>query len=100
MAVAVTADLNRKGETRLVVLGSSTFANNKFIRVFFNRNLFLNMSNWLAGEDQLITIGPHSIRSSRMELTAKEGSTIFYLSFLVLPEILLVLGLAVWWNRR
>ena len=100
VAVAVTADLKRKGETRLVVLGSSTFANNKFIRVFFNRDLFLNISNWLAGEDQLITIGPRSIRSSRMDLTAKEGSTIFYLSFLVLPEILLVLGLAVWWNRR
>ncbi|NIO08227.1 MAG: hypothetical protein GTO40_09580 [Deltaproteobacteria bacterium] len=84
----------------MVVLGSSTFANNKFIRVFYNRDLFLNIANWLAGEDRLITIGPRSIRSSRIDLTATEGSTVFYLSFLILPEILLMLGLAVWWQRR
>ena len=100
VGVAVTADLKKKGEAKIVVLGSSTFANNKFIRVFFNRDLLLNISNWLVGEDEFITIGPRSIRSSRIDLTAREGSTIFYLSFLVLPEILLVMGLAVWWKRR
>jgi len=100
IGVAVTADLKKKGEARVVVLGSSTFANNKYIRVFFNRDLFLNISNWLVGEDELITIGPRSIRSSRIDLTAGEGRTIFYLSFLILPEILLVAGLAVWWKRR
>jgi ABC-type uncharacterized transport system involved in gliding motility auxiliary subunit len=104
VGVAVTADVKKlgaknDGEAKLVVLGSSGFASNRFLHIFFNRDFFLNVVNWLGGEEEMISIRPRSIRASRVYLTEREGSMIFYLSFLILPEILLITGLAVWWKR-
>jgi hypothetical protein len=36
---------------------------------------------------------------SRVLFSEEQATSIFFLSVLVLPEILLVLGLAVWWRR-
>jgi len=105
IGVAVAANLkkmgvDKDGEAKIVVLGSAGFANNRFIQIFFNRDFFLNVTNWLVGQEDLISIRPRSIRSSRIQLSEKEGTMIFYLSFLFLPEILLIIGLGVWWRRR
>jgi len=105
IGVAVTANLKkigieREGDVKVVALGSSGFANNRFINIFFNRDFFLNVTNWLVGQEELISIRPRSIRASRIQLTETEGSMVFYLSFLILPEILLIVGLGVWWRRR
>ncbi len=48
IAVGLTAKL-RDGNAKMIVVGGSSFANNKFIKEFFNRALFLNMTNWLIG---------------------------------------------------
>ncbi|MBI4488761.1 MAG: GldG family protein [Deltaproteobacteria bacterium] len=105
IGVALTANLKKigiekDGDTKIVVLGTSGFANNRFINIFFNRDFFLNVINWLVGQEELISIRPRSIRASRIQLTEREGKTVFYLSFLLLPEILLIIGLGVWWRRR
>ncbi|MBI2986096.1 MAG: GldG family protein [Deltaproteobacteria bacterium] len=105
IGVAVTADLkkiggDKEGDAKIVALGTAGFANNRFINIFFNRDFFLNIVNWLVGQEEMISIRPRSIRSSRLQLTEREGTTVFYLSFLILPEILLITGLAVWWRRR
>ena len=105
VGVAVTADLkkigvDKKGDAKLVVLGAAAFANNQFLRNFFNRDLLLNAANWLVGHEGLITIRPRTFRASRVQLTEAEGNMIFYLSFLILPELLLIMGLSVWWRRR
>ena len=105
IGTAVTADLKKigaekNGEAKLVVLGTAAFANNRFINIFFNRDFFLNAVNWLVGEEELIAIRPRTIRSSRIQLTEGESAMVFYLSFLILPEILLITGLSVWWRRR
>lgn len=104
IGVAVSADLRAAGETageaRLVVLGTAEFANNRFLELFSNRDFFLSAVNWLAGEQAAISIRPRSLRPSRIQLTQAEGSIAFYLSFLVVPEIVLLIGLVVWWKRR
>lgn len=103
IGVAVTADLGAldrgEGEARLVVYGTAAFAENKYMNMLFNRDLFLNTFGWLAGQEELVSIRSRSIRMSRVQFSEEQARTIFYLSVLVLPEILLVLGLAVWWRR-
>ncbi len=105
LAVAVTAQLkdmgvDHDGEARLVVFGSAVFANNQYLGQYFNRDLFLNTVGWLAGEEELVSIRPRTLTASRAQFSAEQGTVIFYLSVLILPEFLLVAGLAVWWQRR
>ncbi len=90
-----------EGEARIVVIGSVEFADNQNIEgTFYNRDLFLNSVGWLAGQGDLLSIRPRGLRASRASFTSEEGTLIFYLSVLVIPELLLLLGLFVWWRRK
>ena len=105
LAVAVTANLkdmgaDHDGTARLVVFGDAVFANNQFISQYFNRDLLLNTVGWLVGEEGLISMRARTMRASRVQFSAEQGTVIFYLSVLILPELLLIAGLAVWWQRR
>lgn len=104
LAVTVTGKhkemgFDKEGETRLVVVGDADFANNQFVTQLFNRDLLLNVMNWLGGQEELISIRPRSIQASRAQLSPAESRSIFYLSVLIMPELLLLLGLTVWWRR-
>jgi ABC-type uncharacterized transport system involved in gliding motility auxiliary subunit len=104
IAVAVTGKhkemgFDKEGETKLIVVGDADFASNQFFGQLFNRDLVLNMMAWLGGEEQQISIRPRAIEASRAQLGPEETRRIFYLSVLVLPELLLFLGLTVWWRR-
>ena len=104
VAVAVEADLDKltrgKGTARIVVLGATEVANNQYIEQFFNRDFLINSIDWLAGQASGITIRPKTLRASRFNLTIQEFDVVFVLSVLLLPELLLLIGLAVWWERR
>jgi ABC-type uncharacterized transport system involved in gliding motility auxiliary subunit len=105
VAAAATAQLKKlgvekPGDAKVVAVGTAAFANNRYINIFFNRDFFLNSANWLVGQEEMISIRSRSIRASRVQLTETESAAVFYLSFLILPEILLIIGLAVWWRRR
>jgi len=89
-----------KKEARLVVFGDAAFIDNEFIHKMYNADLFLNTINWLAEEEELISIRPKTTRGSRVLMTPKETRDIFYMSVLILPEALLLFGLAIWWRRR
>jgi ABC-type uncharacterized transport system involved in gliding motility auxiliary subunit len=105
VVVAVEADLQQmatgNGQARLVVFGSVEFANNQHLDgTYFNRDLFLNAAGWLVGQADLLSIRSRSIRASRVNFSQEEGTVIFYLSVLVVPQLLLILGLVVWWRRE
>lgn len=105
IAVVVNADLkqveNKEGTTRLAVYGSVEFASNREIEgTYYNRDLFANTVDWLAGQTDLLSIRPRSVRASRVQFTAEQGTVIFFLSVLIIPELLLIAGIAVWWRRE
>lgn len=104
VAVATQAKPEGAGEnteTRLVVLGSAQVADNREMEgTYFNRDFLMNSFAWLAGEADLVSIRPREIRASRVQFSGQEGTIIFYLSVLLIPQLLLLSGLAVWWRRE
>jgi ABC-type uncharacterized transport system involved in gliding motility auxiliary subunit len=104
LAVAASAyakDIGGEGdaEFEMAVFGDSSFTTNKYWRQLFNDALALSVVGWLAGEEQLISVGSRAVRASRASLTAAQARSVFYLSVLVLPELILLCGVAVWWRR-
>ena len=88
------------GSARLIVFGDTEFADNQYVTEFFNRDFLVNGADWLAGEESQISIRPRSLRASRFRLTVDQFAIVFALSVLMLPELLLIAGIAVWWERR
>jgi ABC-type uncharacterized transport system involved in gliding motility auxiliary subunit len=104
VADAVDAD-NKKlkwgtGDGRLVVYGDTDFADNQTLSQVFNQDFFLNTVDWLAGQTATIAIRPRTLRASRVSLTVNQFNSVFVASVLLLPELLLILGIVVWWERR
>ncbi len=89
---------NQQG--RFVVVGSSGWVANNILRFNGNRDLFLNMMNWLSSDEDLISIRPKEPEDRRLSLTRRQMSMVFYLSVVALPLLVIGGGLVVWWRRR
>ena len=87
------------GEFEMAVYGDVQLATNKYWHQLYNDSLVLSTIGWLAGEQELISIGPRAVRASRAHLTPAQARTVFYLSVLIIPEVILLCGIAVWWRR-
>jgi ABC-type uncharacterized transport system involved in gliding motility auxiliary subunit len=83
-----------------VVVGSSRWVDNSFLRFNGNRDLFLNMLNWLSSDEDLISIRPKEPEDRRLSLTARQMMLVFYSSVVAIPLIILAAGFGVWWRRR
>src|SRR2546423_4518338 len=90
---------NNKG--RIVVVGSSNWvANNILGAPIGNRDLALNMMNWLTADEDLISIRPKDPEDRRLAMSRRQISTLVYSSVIFLPLIVIASGFMVWWRRR
>jgi hypothetical protein len=87
-------------ETRVAAFGDSDFASNGALGITGNRDLFLNTVNWLAQQENLISIRPRDPEDRRITLTADQERRIFYLTVLIVPGLILLAGVQTWWRRR
>ncbi len=87
-------------ETRLAVIGDSDFASNAVVGIQGNRDMFLNTVNWLAQQENLISIRAREPEDRRLTLTASAQRRIFWLSVLLLPAAILGVGVYTWMSRR
>ena len=87
-------------ETRPVVVGDSDFASNATVGIQGNRDMFLNAVNWLAQQENLISIRAREPEDRRLTLTAFQQRFVFWLSVLLLPAFSLSAGVYTWWRRR
>jgi ABC-type uncharacterized transport system involved in gliding motility auxiliary subunit len=85
---------------RFVVVGSSSWAANGFINFNGNSDLALNAINWLASDEDLISIRPKEREDRRITMTQAQLSWVRATSQFVLPLIVVVAGISVWWKRR
>ncbi|MCP4004756.1 MAG: GldG family protein [bacterium] len=87
-------------EGRLIVVGDSDFARNRYVSEFFNGDLVLNMANWLVGEEKFATIERKMPRASNIGMSVEQFANFRFLSLFFLPEAILMLGVVNWWRRR
>jgi ABC-type uncharacterized transport system involved in gliding motility auxiliary subunit len=89
-----------KAETRLAVFGDSDFVTNGFLAIPGNRDLFLNAVNWLAQQENMISIRPKDPEDRRITLTSVQERNIFWLTIFIIPGLILLTGVQTWWRRR
>jgi ABC-type uncharacterized transport system involved in gliding motility auxiliary subunit len=88
------------GQNRIVVVGSSSWVANGFFSFNGNRDLLLNMVNWLSSDEELISIRPKDPEDRRLSMSRSQMTMIFYTSVLLMPLAVIAAGLSLWWKRR
>src|SRR5262249_7903799 len=101
LAAAGTYNTGKEGtQGRFVVVGSSTWAANSFLRFNGNRDLAGNIVDWLGSDEDLISIRPKESDDRRITLTSGQLNLVKITSQFVLPFLVVVAGAMVWWKRR
>ncbi|MFM9885430.1 MAG: GldG family protein [Burkholderiales bacterium] len=86
--------------SRIAVVGDSDFATNSFFHIMGNGKLFLNTINYLAARENLIGIEPRTYDIPRVNLTNRQMKGTFFLSIILIPALMALVGIAVWWRQR
>lgn len=87
-------------EQRIVVVGNGAFLSNSYAGNGGNVDLGVNMVNWLAGEEQLITLQPRSTRDATVTMSKTQLGFIGLAFLFVAPLLLAAWGIWLWWKRR
>ncbi|OIQ79986.1 hypothetical protein GALL_382730 [mine drainage metagenome] len=95
--------MQRKAEhitQRVLVVGDGSFLANSFVANGGNLALGINMVNWLAGDDNLISIQPNLMKDTTVSYTKLQGALIFGGFIVLLPLAFVVTGVTIWRRRR
>ncbi|RLA10209.1 MAG: hypothetical protein DRQ60_00115 [Gammaproteobacteria bacterium] len=84
---------------RVVIVGDGDFVANAYLGNGGNRQLGLNIINWLAGDDQLINLQPIVAADTRLDLSPTHALIVGLGFLLVLPALLALTGGIIWWRR-
>ncbi|MEE9331833.1 MAG: Gldg family protein [Methylophilaceae bacterium] len=104
IGVALERTYGKKGQ-RIVVMGNANFLSNTFITNGGNLDFGINIVNWLAGDDALITIQPMPLKDANVTIPDTDsGRAIAWIVFhsfqFFIPLIFFVAGFVLWWRRR
>lgn len=101
LAAAGTYNTGKENsQGRFVVVGSSSWIDNGFIDFNGNNDLALNTINWLSSDEDLISIRPKPEDDRRITMTRSQLSWVRATSQFLLPIIVVIAGVGVWWKRR
>jgi len=65
-----------------------------------NGKLFLNAVNYLASQENLIGIAPRTYDLPRVNLTNRQIHGTVFLTIVLIPALMALVGIAVWWRQR
>jgi len=90
-----------KTESRLVVIGNSSFATDGLFGQQLNGDVFLNSVGWLSQrDDQTLSIRPKQANNRRINITPQQFSVLALIAVALVPLIGFVGGGILWWKRR
>jgi ABC-type uncharacterized transport system involved in gliding motility auxiliary subunit len=101
-------DLEKKGSgadkqgltAHLAVFGDCDFASNTYFNLQGNGDFFLNTVNFLAQQENLISIERPKSQSPLLTLSRSQERTLFWAGLLLMPLVVLVAGISVFRARR
>jgi len=104
VAVALERTYGKKGQ-RIVVVGNANFLSNTFVTNGGNLDFGINIVNWLAGDDELITIQPMPLKDANMAIPSTDAArmvawTVFHGFQFIIPLGFVIAGFWFWWRRR
>lgn len=104
VGVALEREYGKKGQ-RVVVVGNANFLANTFITNGGNLDFGLNIVNWLAGDDRLITIQPMPLKDINVTIPNDDKGrlvawTVFHAFQFFIPLAFFIAGFWLWWKRR
>jgi ABC-type uncharacterized transport system involved in gliding motility auxiliary subunit len=65
-----------------------------------NSDLALNTIDWLASDEDLISIRPKQEEDRRVTMTSAQMNWVRITSQFLLPLVVVFAGVSVWWRRR
>jgi ABC-type uncharacterized transport system involved in gliding motility auxiliary subunit len=90
-------------KARIAIVGTSAFGENHILPPSSNGanlELVLGTFQWLAHEDSLISLPPKSPRALPLTLTQQDQSTVIFITIFLMPGLIVLGGVMVWWRRR
>ncbi len=101
LAVAATTTASGSVKaSRLLAVGNAQFVANGFYSGAGNGDFFVNSVNWLAEQDNLVSIPAKDNAPKQLFLTNQQQNTIFLATVAGAPAAMLFAGGFVWWRRR
>jgi len=102
LTIAAAGTYNSSPQGRFVVVGTSYAAENSLLgsRQLGNRDLFVNMVNWLSSDEDLISIQPKSREDRPVNLTTQRMQGTFWFGVVAVPLLVVGTGFFTWWKRR
>lgn len=100
IGAVASKSMGENKETRLVVIGDSDFASNQAFRFQRNGDLFMNSINWLAQDEDLISIRPKTATNRSVTMSGAQLNTFWWLAVVILPLGIIGIGTFIWMKRR
>jgi ABC-type uncharacterized transport system involved in gliding motility auxiliary subunit len=94
--------LGTSSEGRFVAVGTSTLAANYYLHVaeFSNLDFLMGSIDWLASQEDMISIRPKPPESQHLTMTAEQMRRVLIMGVFGIPILIVMAGFLVWWQRR
>lgn len=92
-------DTDKTIDQRAVIIGDSDFVANNNLGNGANLDFIVRTLNWLAQDDQLISIAPKNAPDLQLKLSATMASVIGILFLIILPLLFIISGGLIWYKR-
>lgn len=87
-------------QQRVAVIGDGDFVANTYLGNAANLDMSIALVEWLTQQEDQLSIPPKLSKDKQLDLSIQQSLVLAIGFLIVLPGILFILGLIIWWRRR